>query len=920
MSTVNNVQLLCIADPQRALAASLVIEGNIKHFQYALSCGADPNVRDERTGFTVFEQACQRSGSAEFIQECLENGADEQAQHESGQYPIHFAASSLDPNNIRALLKYSAKTIDARYQNRTPLHLIFEAIDASNWSDAFECVKALLKNGADINIPNGDNRTPLGVFVKNSKGWKTNGENWRKDVLEYCLSQTNVDVDTFRKGELRKKIGDFFPDTKIPSYVMETNLNVLISLLKSHKDAKFEVAYRQYKDKNQQDTVQWRKDKTELVKAAVHAGSLEAVKKLCDDEYVFDADSGLPDLLARCCSFGNYDILEYLLGQIGHTEKDIKQINTEPLLSLVIKEINTLKNKEKCPFLKCLKCLLADPRIEIDKTDDKDFSALHYAVKYKVDDAVDLLLKSSAYIGKLNMFKELPICEMSPEVLENYLDSCLTTNDKRPGDDEYEINIDYSCLVPPEYKSNFTGDRTANASNIADEMLPIVYMSKSSDLKHLLKHPVISSFVLIKWLRLSLYFYINFLICTLFFLSFTWYVVGCYGQDNVDQFLKESLRLLSLAGATYMALRELGQMMLHVKMYFTSLENWMEIVLIVAAYTVLLKEFHADVRQVISAVVILLSAVEFTLLVGSLPVLSISTHMVMLKTVSKNFLKSLILYSIVLVSFAFCFYTLFNVGSFKVQSKSGTTEEGTEESAGDEDKFNKFADIRTSLLKTVVMLTGEFEAANIQFDTNSTSYLIFVLFIFFVAIVIFNLMNGLAVSDTAAIKAEAELIGMSQKVEVISKYENALKTTKIDGFLTKFIFRLFPSKFLQLFPEYLPMHYVIVKPNQSNIILIPRPYSNIDAVSRVDVESHIELLPLNKQPEEKIRLTIGCCVLPSFSRMDGKIMKYAKEILHSRNRKSQSTDKLQPLEARLSKIERDIDRILQYLSHSQTVK
>lgn len=45
--------------------------------------------------------------------------------------------------------------------------------------------------------------------------------------------------------------------------------------------------------------------------------------------------------------------------------------------------------------------------------------------------------------------------------------------------------------------------------------------------------------------------------------------------------------------------------------------------------------------------------------------------------------------------------------------------------------------------------TGEFEAANIQFDANSTSYLIFVLFIFFVAIVIFNLMNGLAVSDTA---------------------------------------------------------------------------------------------------------------------------------------------------------------------------
>lgn len=136
---------------------------------------------------------------------------------------------------------------------------------------------------------------------------------------------------------------------------------------------------------------------------------------------------------------------------------------------------------------------------------------------------------------------------------------------------------------------------------------------------------------------------------------------------------------------------------------------------------------------------------------------------------------------------------------------------------------------------------------------------------------------------------------------------------------TQSIFKLFPSTFLQLFPEYLPMHYVIVTPNQSNSIFIPRPFHNGDATSRIDVESHIELLPLNKHPEEKIRLTIGCCVLPSFSRMDGKIMKYAKEILHSRNRKSQTVDRIQPLEARLSKIERDLERILQYLSHSQTM-
>lgn len=141
-------------------------------------------------------------------------------------------------------------------------------------------------------------------------------------------------------------------------------------------------------------------------------------------------------------------------------------------------------------------------------------------------------------------------------------------------------------------------------------------------------------------------------------------------------------------------------------------------------------------------------------------------------------------------------------------------------------------------------------------------------------------------------------------------------TTFILLFSTKSIFNLFPSTFLQLFPEYLPLHYVIVAPNQSNIILIPRPTTSVDSASRIDVESHIELLPLDKQPETKIKLTIGCCVLPSFSRMDGKILKYAKEILHSRNRKSQLVEKDQLNEIRLAKMERDIGTILAYLSNA----
>ncbi|XP_065073026.1 transient receptor potential cation channel protein painless-like [Ochlerotatus camptorhynchus] len=771
----------------------------------------------------------------------LENVADGQMQNETGMLPIHSAASSRDPNKIRELLDNSTIDIDKTYQNRTPLHMLFEKIDNSNWENDYECIKVLLEKGANFNIPNAENRTPLGVFVISSKNWITKSEFWRKAILEHCLQNAKVDVNMFRNGELRKKIEEYFPDTEIPSYTMEINTVVVTSLLKPYRDAKFDVGVKLYKDKHKNDNIAWEQDMRELVKAAVDSGTLASVKKLVEDGSVPYSALELSALLGTCCSYGNCDILEYLLSKLGRTENDIEQINKQPLLSLAIKEINFTKNKGNCPFVQCVKCLLADDRIEVDTSDNKGFSALHFAVKYKLDEVVDLLLEHSAYIGKQNMFKEMPICDISPEALETFLDSRLTTNEKRPEDDDYEITINFSCLVPPK-----------SEQNSADEMLPIVYMSKSSDLKHLLKHPVISSFVLIKWQQLIRYFYFNFFICTVLFISLTWYVVGWCRPDAVDGYLKKLLFWTALICTTYMLVREILQMILHKMMYLKSMANWTEMALILTSSTVLLGFLK---NEVISAVVILLSAVEFTLLVGTLPILSISTHMVMLKTVSKNFIKCLVVYCAILISFAMCFYTSFNMSTLENDQNKTNTNSSAE--IDNSSKFNNFADIGTSLLKTLVMLTGEFEAAEITFDSNSSRYLIFVLFIFFVPIVIFNLINGLAVSDIVAIKAEAELIGLSQKVNVIYQtylYENALKTLDVRGYLSRNM-----------------LHNVKITPNTSNEI---REIHSSLSSNKDDVEG-----------SHKKKLLIRCCSLPSVYRMDGKILKYVKEILSKRNKK-----------------------------------
>lgn len=55
--------------------------------------------------------------------------------------------------------------------------------------------------------------------------------------------------------------------------------------------------------------------------------------------------------------------------------------------------------------------------------------------------------------------------------------------------------------------------------------------------------------------------------------------------------------------------------------------------------------------------------------------------------------------------------------------------------------------IGVALIKTLVMLTGEFEFGNLEIHQTS-NYIIFVLFVFLITIVLFNLLNALAVSDT----------------------------------------------------------------------------------------------------------------------------------------------------------------------------
>ena len=106
--------------------------------------------------------------------------------------------------------------------------------------------------------------------------------------------------------------------------------------------------------------------------------------------------------------------------------------------------------------------------------------------------------------------------------------------------------------------------------------------------------------------------------------------------------------------------------------------------------------------------------------------------------------------------------------------------------AGDDD-YIYFDGPWTSLVKTITMFVGELEFSDIPIDPDSKlSWLAFsflVTFVFLIVVILMNLLNGLAVSDTGLIMEQAEIVSYISRVETISHLESVLLGDPFD-FLT----------------------------------------------------------------------------------------------------------------------------------------
>merc|ERR1711997_362248 len=242
-----------------------------------------------------------------------------------------------------------------------------------------------------------------------------------------------------------------------------------------------------------------------------------------------------------------------------------------------------------------------------------------------------------------------------------------------------------------------------------------------------------------------------------------------------------------------------------------------------------------EVKRHLAAFAIVLAWAELIVLLGQHPKLrEYNIYVTMFFKVMKTFFLFLTWYFLFIIAFGLGFYILLH------KDVGDNPESQTEDKEEDYKFFDK---VWLSLVKTATMLAGELEFSDIPINLDSKlaplAYIFFLSFVFLIVIVLFNLLNGLAVSDTGIIRDKAEIFSYRTQVETISTFESMLLGDPFDflsnvpsklsdlpscSLLQKFygnsclrqIFTKLGAAEILLFYEYLETKSVTIAPNRQS--------------------------------------------------------------------------------------------------------
>ncbi|CAK1543482.1 unnamed protein product [Leptosia nina] len=737
-----------------------------------LAAGANPNICDVfgRTALDVVgsahhhDEEINSANFTEVIKMLIKAGGTHNSMKAHGlnniDTPLHTAVELCNIDSIKELLDIGVSINCLNSAGQTPLHLSVK----KRLEQPLQVLANYPYDDADhlsaiVDVKDRDGHTVLQVAVE---------ETW---VAGVCVAlEAGADVT------LKANDGE----TPIHSAAALGNLDVLLEVLS--------VAKQQGILDSQND-----KGETPLFQAIIN-GHHECVKTLLEEgASIYVKLPGNVNVLHAAAEHGHKDILQTLL-----EHKHFKALH-------LINAVTTAERKGFGPIhfavtsncIDCVELLLsnhADVKLRTTNTPHHSSTALHLAAEYNLVDIANFIIKfdkttlydyndkgcsplhAASYHGSrdviltllqngadLSCYTESPrknkrtaieiiVNNLSKptEFMEDVFDSYVSSNCQTFEDANCEITVDYRILMPTVCET--------------EQMKVIEALLKTGNRygqKRLLVHPLLESFLYLKWKALLPFFYTIIAVYGLFVSSVTIFIIStffykdteenpptCLGPNIWSYFIYATVFLIIFQEILYMNVKSTR--------YFFQMETWIKFGSVVFATILPISvelSTEAEWSRHIATLALLLSWIELMFLLSRFP--NWGYYVLMFGKVASNVIKILLTFAFLVIGFSL---------SFMIQFHSKIP----------------FESPWASFVKTMVMMTSEFDYEAL-FDKEHTQELatsiviirlIFLVFLILAAIVLMNLMVGVAVSDINDLEILGNIDRLAKRVEFLSTLDN----------------------------------------------------------------------------------------------------------------------------------------------------
>ncbi|CAH2057024.1 unnamed protein product, partial [Iphiclides podalirius] len=752
-----------------------------------LAAGADPNICDEAgrtaldvTGFGYyFDQHIDAKNFLSVLRMLINAGAVFNTMKPKGldnvNTPLHTAVEMADTDSINELLDAGASIKCLNAAGQTPLHLCVQ-------KELEEPLQIL----ANYNYKDADPFIAM-VDVKDKEG---------HTVLQAAVEAAwvpGVCVAIEAGADVTLKAND--GETPLHSAAALGNLDVLTEILSVAK---------------QKDIIDWQNEEgeTPLFKSIMHehAECVTAILEegasikitLPGDVNVFHvaAEAGFYGILKTLLEYDE-DVTRTMINSVtagdrrgfGPIHFAVSNNHAECVELLLSKNADVRlrttcsPHKSSTPLhiaavknhVNIAKTILRFDKTTIHEVNSMGWFPLHTASHHGSRDVISLLLQEGAdlsgYTDGPKKYRRTAVdmiihnLSKPTEFMEEVFDSYISSNCQSFQDANCEITVDYRILMPTVCEM--------------EQMKVIEALLKTGNRygqKRLLVHPLVESFLYLKWKALLPFFYTIIAFYSLFVTSLTIFIVSVFFYKDTKEMAPLWLNAniwgyIVYATILLILFQELLYMNVKSSRYFLQLETWVKfgsigLATILPPAVMISSWLSAEWPRHVATLALLLSWLELMFLLSRFP--NGGYYVLMFGKVASNVIRILLTFAFFIIGFAL---------SFMIQFHSQMPFEGP----------------WAALVKTMVMMTSEFDYVALFDEEHSKDLatslivvrIVFIIFVILAAIVLMNLLVGVAVNDINDLEVLGNIRRLAKQVEFLSTLDNLVYNKFFDKILPK---------------------------------------------------------------------------------------------------------------------------------------